>query len=64
MARGTVVHFNEEKGNGFTESSEANDDVFFHISEITGAESQEGEELAFVIEQGDKGPRATNIEKL
>ena len=64
MANGTVDFFNDEKGYGFIETDDADDDVFFHVSDVPGPDPEEGDELEFVIEDGDRGPRAANINKL
>ena len=63
MLNGTVKWFNSEKGFGFIES-EAGEDVFVHFSAIQseGFKSlQEGQRVQFEIEQGERGPQATNV---
>ena len=63
MANGTVKWFNDSKGFGFIEQEDGSD-VFVHFSEIQsdGFKSlQEGDKVAFDIEQGQKGPAATNV---
>lgn len=63
MANGTVKWFNDSKGFGFIEQSDGSD-VFVHFSEIQsdGFKSlQEGDKVAFDVEQGQKGPAATNV---
>lgn len=64
MATGTVSFFHDDDGYGFLETDDADDDVFFHISEVSGPEPEEGEEFEFEIGQGDRGPRATNMTRL
>lgn len=64
MARGTVAFFHDEDGYGFIETEDADDDVFFHISDVPGPEPEEGDEFEFDIEPGDRGPRATNIQRV
>ena len=66
MANGTVKWFNETKGFGFITTDEGKD-VFAHFSAIQGEGFKtlaEGQAVSFDIEEGDKGPRATNIVKL
>lgn len=66
MANGTVKWFNETKGFGFV-TTEDGKDVFAHFSAIQGEGFKtlaEGQSVSFDIEEGDKGPRATNIVKL
>ncbi len=63
MANGTVKWFNDSKGFGFIEQEDGSD-VFVHFSEIKsdGFKSlREGERVIFDIEQGQKGPAATNV---
>lgn len=64
MARGTVSFFNNDEGYGFLESDDEDEDVFFHISAVPGTDPEEGDEFEFDIEQGDRGPRATNMQRL
>ena len=66
MSLGTVKWFNAEKGFGFI-SQENGPDVFAHFSAIQsdGFKSlNEGEKVAFDVEQGQRGLQATNITKL
>ena len=63
MANGIVKWFNERKGFGFIEQ-EGGSDVFVHHSGINavGFKSlNEGDRVSFDIEQGPKGPSATNV---
>ena len=65
MEQGTVKWFNAEKGFGFIER-EAGEDVFVHFSAIQseGFKSlDEGQSVTFEIEQGQRGPQATNVQK-
>lgn len=61
--QGTVKWFNPEKGFGFIQQ-ESGEDVFVHYSAIKsgGYKSlEEGQRVAFDVEQGPKGPQATNV---
>jgi CspA family cold shock protein len=60
---GTVKWFNGSKGYGFIER-EGGADVFVHYSAIEGAgyrNLEEGQRVEFTVEQGAKGPQASNV---
>jgi len=66
VPEGKVKWFNERKGFGFIESDEGGD-VFVHFSAIqdSGFKTlQEGQRVSFEIEQGQKGPAASNVKAL
>ena len=61
---GHVKWFNESKGFGFLEQ-ENGKDVFVHYSAIVGdgfKTLKEGQKVQFVIEEGQKGLQAVNVE--
>lgn len=63
MIEGTVKWFNDSKGYGFIEQKNG-DDVFVHHSSINGSgfrSLREGDRVEFEIEEGQKGPSATNV---
>ena len=65
MNNGTVKWFNADKGFGFIER-ESGDDVFVHFSAIQseGFKSlEEGQAVTFSVEEGNRGPQATNVNK-
>ncbi len=63
VATGTVKWFNSEKGYGFISQSEGAD-VFVHFSAIqmNGYRSlEEGQQVEFEIQEGNKGLQAANV---
>ncbi len=64
MATGKVKWFNSEKGFGFIEQHGGGADVFVHFSAIQGTgirNLNEGDEVEFKVEQGQKGLQAANV---
>ncbi len=64
MASGTVKWFNESKGFGFITPAEGGKDVFVHFSAIQAEGFKvlaEGQTVNFNVEDGPKGPQATNV---
>jgi CspA family cold shock protein len=60
---GTVKWFNGSKGYGFL-TREGGPDVFVHFSAIQGEgfkNLEEGQKVEFTVEQGPKGPQASNV---
>jgi CspA family cold shock protein len=65
MATGTVKWFSDEKGFGFITPDEPGDDLFVHHTAISGEGFRslaEGAKVSFEVEQGDKGPKAVNVQ--
>ena len=61
---GTVKWFNSEKGFGFISPENGSKDVFVHFSAIQGTDYRsldEGQRVEFSVEDGPKGPSATNV---
>ncbi|KOC88757.1 MULTISPECIES: transcription antiterminator/RNA stability regulator CspE [Winslowiella] len=61
---GLVKWFNAEKGFGFISPTDGSKDVFVHFSAIQGDSFKtldEGQSVEFSVENGAKGPSATNV---
>jgi CspA family cold shock protein len=66
VARGKVKWFNDQKGYGFI-TADSGTDVFVHFSEIQGdgfKTLEEGQEVEFEIQMGQKGEQATKVVKV
>jgi CspA family cold shock protein len=64
MATGTVKWFNESKGFGFITPDDGGKDIFVHFSAIQGEGFRtlsEGQAVSYEIENGPKGPHATQV---
>ena len=60
---GTVKFFNEQKGFGFI-SGEDGKEYFVHLSGLEeGTNLQENDSVTFEVEEGDRGPKAVNVNK-
>lgn len=63
---GRVKWFDEKKGFGFIER-EGDSDVFVHFQAIVGTGFKtlnEGQEVEFDVEDGQKGPQASNVKTI
>ena len=64
MATGIVKWFNETKGFGFITQDDGGADVFVHFSAIQSSGFKnlaEGQAVSYDVENGQKGPQATNV---
>jgi len=62
LAQGKVKWFSGQKGYGFIEQ-ESGRDVFVHVNSLAPGVGilAENQTVEFDIEQGQKGPQATNV---
>jgi CspA family cold shock protein len=66
LANGKVKWFNNRKGFGFIQQEDG-PDLFVHFSSINsdGYKSlNEGEEVTFEVEDGERGPKAVNVSRV
>ncbi|HCH0915258.1 TPA: cold-shock protein [Vibrio parahaemolyticus] len=64
---GSVKWFNETKGFGFLSQDNGGQDVFVHFNAIVADGFKtltEGQKVSFNVEQGKKGPQATEVTPL
>ena len=65
--KGKVKWFNPTKGFGFIEREDKEKDVFVHVSAVRDAvldHLNDGDAISFDVEDGPKGPNATNLQKI
>ena len=63
---GTVKWFNAEKGFGFIEQ-DGGGDIFVHFSAIQGdgfKTLDEGQKVRFEVVEGNRGPQASNVNRV
>jgi cold shock protein len=67
MPTGTVKWFSDDKGFGFITPDEGNRDLFVHHTAIVadGYRSlPEGSRVSYDEEEGNKGPKAVNVQRV
>jgi CspA family cold shock protein len=60
MQEGTVKFFNEEKGFGFITPNNGGSEIFVHVSGLT-ENIRENDQVRYKVEEGRRGPNATNV---
>ncbi|MGK0386057.1 MAG: CspA family cold shock protein [Patiriisocius sp.] len=58
---GTVKFFNESKGFGFITNDETGQEIFVHITGLSGQSLNEGDKVEYVEEEGRKGMVAAQV---
>ena len=62
---GVVVRYDADRGFGFIRPDAGGDDLFVHVSVVSGTEPLvKGERVRFTVRQSDRGPQADEVERL
>jgi cold shock CspA family protein len=64
--RGRVARFVAEEGYGFVETGDGRE-VYFHRNSVSGgnfAELRIGDEVRLVVDEGEKGPQASMVQRI
>nr|BCB17049.1 DNA-binding protein [Streptomyces nobilis] len=63
LTAGKVLRFDEVRGYGFIAPEVGDEDVFMHANDLVDEKYlyQEGSEVEFFMEMGEKGPKASRI---
>lgn len=63
LTAGKVLRFDDVRGYGFIAPEVGDEDVFMHANDLVDEKYlyQEGSQVEFFLEMGDKGPKASNI---
>ncbi|MBA0052336.1 cold shock domain-containing protein [Streptomyces sp. AJS327] len=63
LMTGKILRFDEVRGYGFIIPDEGGEDVFMHANDLLGEKYlyRAGREVEFFVEDGDKGPKASEI---
>ena len=66
MATGTITKLISDKNFGFIKREGEDKDLFFHANELVDVDFSslnEGDNLTFEVEDGEKGPNAVKVSK-
>ncbi|MER5304719.1 cold shock domain-containing protein [Streptomyces lasiicapitis] len=63
LTAGKILRFDEVRGYGFIAPEVGDEDVFMHANDLVDEKYlyQEGSEVEFFMEMGEKGPKASHI---
>lgn len=61
--KGKIKYFNESKGFGFIIAEDGKEVFVHHTAVKDNATLNENDEVTFDVEEGDRGPKATNVKR-
>jgi cold shock protein len=63
MQTGKVKFFNESKGFGFIVDDNSGEEIFVHVTGLSGLTIRENDEVSFEVQEGKRGLNAVNVKK-
>jgi cold shock protein len=63
MQTGKVKFFNESKGFGFIVDDNTGEEIFVHVTGLSGLTIRENDEVSFEVQEGKRGLNAINVKK-
>ena len=63
MQTGKVKFFNESKGFGFIVDDNSGEEIFVHVTGLSGMTIRENDSVSFDVQEGKRGLIAVNVKK-
>jgi cold shock protein len=63
MQTGKVKFFNESKGFGFIVDDNSGEEIFVHVTGLSGITIRENDLVSFEVQEGKRGLNAINVKK-
>jgi cold shock protein len=63
MQTGKVKFFNESKGFGFIVDDNSGEEIFVHVTGLSGLTIRENDSVSFEVQEGKRGLNAVNVKK-
>jgi cold shock protein len=63
MQTGKVKFFNESKGFGFIVDDNSGEEIFVHVTGLSGLTIRENDSVSFDVQEGKRGLNAVNVKK-
>ena len=63
MQTGNVKFFNESNGFGFIVDDNSGEEIFVHVTGLSGMTIRENDSVSFDVQEGKRGLNAVNVKK-